>query len=80
MLDVARDDIRALMLEIGRRARAAAQPLAIASAERKHAALVSMAREIEHRKADILAANANDGGKVAERAALRIWRPPSSTG
>ena len=60
MLDIAKDDIHALMLQIGRNARAAAHPLSIASAERKHAALVSMAREIETRRNEILAANAID--------------------
>jgi glutamate-5-semialdehyde dehydrogenase len=60
MLDVVKDDIQSLMLEIGARARAASQPLAIASAERKHAALVSMAAEILARKDEILAANALD--------------------
>jgi len=60
MLDIAKDEIRALMLQIGRNARAAAHPLAIASAERKHAALVSMAREIIERKDAILGANAID--------------------
>jgi len=60
MLDVAKDDVRAMMLQIGRNARAAAHPLAIASAERKHAALVSMAREIIERKDAILGANAID--------------------
>lgn len=60
MLDKVKDDIAALMLDLGRRARAAAQPLAISSAERKHAALVSMAAEIVARKDDILAANALD--------------------
>ena len=76
MLDVARDHIAALMLEIGRRARAAAQPLAIASAERKHAALVSMACEIEARKADILAANAVDldNARASDMAASFIDR------
>jgi glutamate-5-semialdehyde dehydrogenase len=60
MLDVVKEDIQSLMLDIGARARAAAQPLAIASAERKHAALVSMAAEILARKDAILAANAID--------------------
>lgn len=60
MLDQAKESVRELMLAIGRNARAAAQPLAIAPAERKHAALLSMAREIETRKDDILAANAID--------------------
>jgi glutamate-5-semialdehyde dehydrogenase len=64
MLDLAprleQTSIRDLMLQIGRNARAAAHPLSIASAERKHAALVSMAREIEARKDDILSANVLD--------------------
>jgi glutamate-5-semialdehyde dehydrogenase len=60
MLDVVKEDIQALMLDIGARAKAASQPLSIASAERKHAALVSMAAEIIARKDDILAANAID--------------------
>ena len=60
MLDQAKESVRELMLGIGRNARAAAGPLAIASAERKHAALVSMAREIETRKDEILSANALD--------------------
>jgi glutamate-5-semialdehyde dehydrogenase len=49
-----------LMLDIGRKARAASGPLAIASAERKHAALVSMASEIIARMGDILGSNALD--------------------
>jgi glutamate-5-semialdehyde dehydrogenase len=60
MLDQPKESIRDLMLQIGRNARAAAHPLSIASAERKHAALVSMAREIVDRKDDILAANVLD--------------------
>jgi glutamate-5-semialdehyde dehydrogenase len=60
MLDQPKENIRDLMLQIGRKARAAAHPLSIASAERKHAALVSMAREIIDRKDAILAANVLD--------------------
>jgi glutamate-5-semialdehyde dehydrogenase len=62
MLDGAKDiaGIDALMLEIGRNARAAARPLAIASAERKHAALVSMASNIMMDMDKILTANALD--------------------
>ncbi len=62
MLEAARtaDDIFSLMLDIGKKARAAAAPLAIASAERKHAALVSMATELLARTDQILAANALD--------------------
>jgi glutamate-5-semialdehyde dehydrogenase len=50
----------ALMAEIGRKARAAARPLAIASPERKHAALVAMAEAIVRGEAEILNANAID--------------------
>ncbi|MET3663010.1 glutamate-5-semialdehyde dehydrogenase [Aquamicrobium ahrensii] len=53
-------DTIALMAEIGRKARAAARPLAIASAERKHAALVAMASAITRREQQILDANALD--------------------
>ena len=62
MLDGAKDiaGIDALMLEIGKNARAAARPLAIASAERKHAALISMATNIMADMDKILAANALD--------------------
>ena len=45
------DDTAALMHDIGRKARAAARPLAIASAERKHAALIAMADAIRRREA-----------------------------
>ncbi|TIT18372.1 MAG: glutamate-5-semialdehyde dehydrogenase [Mesorhizobium sp.] len=55
-----RDDTVALMADIGRRARAAARPLAIAAAERKHAALVGMAQAILRHEQDILDANAID--------------------
>ncbi|ABR61838.1 glutamate-5-semialdehyde dehydrogenase [Sinorhizobium medicae] len=54
------DDVKAIMLEIGRRAKAAARPLAVASAERKHAALVAVAGALGARAAEILAANALD--------------------
>ncbi|TKB44976.1 MAG: gamma-glutamyl-phosphate reductase, partial [Mesorhizobium sp.] len=49
-----RDDTVALMADIGRRARAAARPLAIAAAERKHAALLGMAQAILRHEQDIL--------------------------
>ncbi|MER9121867.1 glutamate-5-semialdehyde dehydrogenase [Mesorhizobium sp. M0959] len=55
-----RDDTVALMADIGRRARAAARPLAIAAAERKHAALFGMAQAILWHEQDILDANAID--------------------
>jgi glutamate-5-semialdehyde dehydrogenase len=53
-------DTAALMAELGRNARAAARPLAIASAERKHAALIAMAEAIRRREPAILDANAVD--------------------
>ncbi|WP_429814832.1 glutamate-5-semialdehyde dehydrogenase [Ensifer sp. B1-9] len=55
-----KDDVESIMLEIGRRAKAASRPLAVASAERKHAALIAMADAIVARKDEILAANAID--------------------
>lgn len=53
-------DIAGLMAEIGRRARAAARPLATAGTERKNRALEAMAAEILGHSAAILAANALD--------------------
>ena len=52
--------VETLMLEIGQKARAAARPLSIASAERKHAALTAMATYIIADMDKILAANALD--------------------
>ncbi len=54
------EDVTALMADIGVHARAAARPLATATAERKHAALVAMAQAIERRMSEILDANAID--------------------
>jgi glutamate-5-semialdehyde dehydrogenase len=54
------EDVAALMAGIGTRARAAARPLAIATAERKHAALVGMAEAIVRNMDRILEANAID--------------------
>ena len=53
-------DVHALMADMGRRARAAAAPLAIASPQAKHAALMAMADAIETGMDTILAANARD--------------------
>lgn len=53
-------DTAALMAEIGRKARAALRPLSLASAERKHAALIAMADAILRSQSDILDANAID--------------------
>jgi glutamate-5-semialdehyde dehydrogenase len=54
------DDTVALMADIGRRARTAARPLAIATTAAKNAALVAMAEAIVAREQDILDANAID--------------------
>ena len=53
-------DIDALMLDIGRRAKAAARPLAIASTEQKDKALKAMAQALIAASDRILAANAED--------------------
>ena len=53
-------DIPALMLDLGRKARAAASKLATASAERKYAALIGAAEAVRSRQVEILAANALD--------------------
>jgi glutamate-5-semialdehyde dehydrogenase len=60
-------DIAALMADMGARAKAASRPLAIASTDQKNAALAAMADAIEAGCADILAANAIDMEKAAER-------------
>ncbi|UVK42335.1 glutamate-5-semialdehyde dehydrogenase [Mesorhizobium sp. AR07] len=54
------EDTVALMADIGRRARAAARPLAITTTAAKNAALVAMAEAIVAREQDILDANAID--------------------
>ncbi|MBO6540061.1 MAG: glutamate-5-semialdehyde dehydrogenase [Rhizobiaceae bacterium] len=56
----AHDNLEALMADLGRRARAAARPLAMATAERKHAALIAMADAIWRDRQTILGANAID--------------------
>jgi glutamate-5-semialdehyde dehydrogenase len=55
-----REDTAELLAGIGRKARAAARPLAIASASAKHAALIGMAEAIVRGEAAILDANAID--------------------
>jgi glutamate-5-semialdehyde dehydrogenase len=59
--------IEALMAPIGRAAAEAAQPLALAGAAQKNAALAAAARALRARAAEILAANAHDvkGGEAA---------------
>ena len=63
MLDknrISGNDTATLMAELGRKARAAARPLAIASAETKNRALAAMADAIAASEAAILEANAVD--------------------
>ncbi|MDR0253126.1 MAG: glutamate-5-semialdehyde dehydrogenase [Brucellaceae bacterium] len=55
-----KQNVAELMAELGRKARAAAGPLAIASAERKHAALIAMADALLRRQELILNANVLD--------------------
>ena len=78
MLDGTTDKaaVETLMLEIGRNARAAARPLSIASAERKHAALIAMASYIIADMDKILAANALDleNAREAQMAASMVDR------
>ncbi len=54
------DNIQLLMQEIGRAARAASTELAVASAERKHAALIGAAEAVWQNRAEIIEANAKD--------------------
>ena len=54
------DNIPALMADIGARAKAAAQELAFASAERKEAALIHAAEALWTRRAEIISANGKD--------------------
>jgi len=53
-------DIPTLMADIGARAKAAAATLAFATAERKHAALISAAEHVWNSRDAIIAANAKD--------------------
>ncbi|WP_417426367.1 glutamate-5-semialdehyde dehydrogenase [Hoeflea sp.] len=53
-------DVAEVMADIGRRAKAAARPLAIAGTERKNRALEAMADAIDNRRGEILTANARD--------------------
>lgn len=66
MLDQARTDIDSLMAEIGRNARAAARPLAIATAEQKNRALEAMAAQIFANRDAILATNEIDLANAKE--------------
>ena len=67
------EDVTSLMARIGADARAASRPLALATAERKHAALVAMAHALRDNQDKILAANAIDlenGEKAGLSAAM----------
>ena len=66
MLDQVKTDIDALMAGIGRNARAAARPLAIATAAEKNRALEAMAAEIFANRDVILTANAIDLANACE--------------
>ena len=69
-------DIAATMSDIGRRAKAAARVLALASTEQKDRALAGMASAIRAGKSEILAANAEDlaDGKTAGLTAAMLDR------
>ena len=54
------DNIPALMADLGKRAKAASQELAFASAERKHAALIAAADAVWANRAQIIEANKKD--------------------
>lgn len=54
------NDISAVMADIGARAKVAAEALASASAERKHAALIGAAEAVWDKRAHIIEANAKD--------------------
>jgi glutamate-5-semialdehyde dehydrogenase len=58
--EVSMSEISDIMADIGTRAKAAAAELATASAERKHAALISAAEAVWTNREAILAANAKD--------------------
>jgi glutamate-5-semialdehyde dehydrogenase len=64
------ETVETVMLEIGRRARAAARRLALAPAETKNAALAAMAAAIRARTDAILAANAEDVAAMQQEGAL----------
>ncbi|MBZ0128748.1 MAG: glutamate-5-semialdehyde dehydrogenase [Rhodobacteraceae bacterium] len=61
------EDIKAIMAEIGAKARAAASELAVCSAERKHAALIGAADYVWSGRAAIMDANAEDLAYAEEK-------------
>jgi glutamate-5-semialdehyde dehydrogenase len=64
--DPRKREIQELMATIGRQAKAASRPLAMATAERKNAALQAMADAIMARTQEILSANARDLDNLRE--------------
>jgi glutamate-5-semialdehyde dehydrogenase len=72
-LEAAAGDIEALMLALGRRARAAAALMATASAEEKRAALVGAAEALDARRGALLAANARDMEAAAQKGISRAF-------
>jgi glutamate-5-semialdehyde dehydrogenase len=70
------EDLAATMADIGRRARAAARTLALASTEQKDRALAAMAGALRSARATILAANAEDvaQAKTARQTAAFVDR------
>jgi glutamate-5-semialdehyde dehydrogenase len=70
------EDLAATMADIGRRARAAARTLALASTEQKDRALAAMAGALRSARAAILAANAEDvaQAKTARQTAAFVDR------
>jgi len=66
-------EVRAAMRAIGEAARAAAQRLANAPAERKNRALIAAARACRERAADILAANARDVAEAKAKGATAAF-------
>ncbi|MCW8953150.1 MAG: gamma-glutamyl-phosphate reductase, partial [Rhodospirillales bacterium] len=60
MTAITRDDIRAVMDNIGVRAKAAAETLAASSGESRNRALMACAAALRNAEASIIAANAKD--------------------
>jgi glutamate-5-semialdehyde dehydrogenase len=58
--EAVQEDVASLMANVGRKARAAARPLSLATAERKHAALIGMAEAVRLNMQAILDANILD--------------------
>lgn len=72
--DVTSTDLATIMLDLGRRAKAASFKLATASAERKHAALIGAAEAVRMRKAQILDANALDMDNAVQKGMTKAFQ------